>query len=191
VLRPGQDVRCLELGPVSPVARAVARWRHAIASRPAELRAAAEQLRRLVWLPVQPALGAVAQVIVAPDSSLAGFPLAALPGRAPHSYLLEDLAIGYVASGRQLVELAQHPAPAAGQGLLTLGGVDYQAEPRSAEPALASATGLPVEDRARDGFPLKNLETVDVLTLTFGPLHKRASSSTVAGSWFATLPSGS
>ena len=58
-------------------------------------------LGRLVWEPLRPHLDGARTVLVAPDGALVRFPFAALPGSRPGSYLVEDLAIGYVASGRQ------------------------------------------------------------------------------------------
>src|SRR5262249_50288688 len=68
-------------------------------------------------------------VLISPDGVLAQFPFAALPGSKPGSYLVEELSIGYVASGHQLVELARQAKPSRrkASGLLALGGIDYGA----------------------------------------------------------------
>ena len=65
------------------------------------LQTAAAELGRRVWEPLRPHLGDARTVLIAPDGGLSFFPFAALPGSRPGSYLIEDLAIGYVASGRR------------------------------------------------------------------------------------------
>ena len=66
---------------------------------------AAAELHRRLWKPLQPHLVDAKTVLIAPDGILNQFPFAALPGQRPGSYLLEDLAIGYVTSGRHAVEI--------------------------------------------------------------------------------------
>ena len=88
-------------------------------------------------------------VLVAPDGGQASW--AILPGRQPGSYLIEDVAIGYVTSGRQVVEIFSEPARNDGYGLLAVGGVDYAARPGTATTRLlaqADLPGLSAQDRA-------------------------------------------
>jgi CHAT domain-containing protein len=66
---------------------------------------------------------------------LTALPFAALPGSQPSSYLLEEVALGYVTSGRQLLELAISAGRPA-DGLLALGGLPYGAAPDVATLAL-------------------------------------------------------
>jgi hypothetical protein len=47
---------------------------------------------------------------VAPDGPLAFVPFAALPGSKPGTYLVEEVTLGYVTSGRHLLELAADSA---------------------------------------------------------------------------------
>ncbi len=49
-----------------------------------------------------------------------------LPGRQPGSYLIEDMAIGYVTSGRQVVEIFSEPARNDGMGSLPSGASTTQ-----------------------------------------------------------------
>jgi CHAT domain-containing protein len=64
-------------------------------------------------------------------------PFAALPGRKPGTYLIEELAIGYVTSGRHLLELDADKNAPRGQGLLTVGGLAYGKPPaQPAKPAV-------------------------------------------------------
>jgi CHAT domain-containing protein/tetratricopeptide (TPR) repeat protein len=136
VLRPGRPVALVQLGPVVPIDEAVVAWRRAPRARQADaLQAAAAVVGRSVWEPLKPHLVGVRTVLVAPDGALMAFPFAALPGSRPGSYLVEDLAIGYVASGRQAVEALANPQGPAGRGLLAVGDVDFQADPGRSSPS--------------------------------------------------------
>jgi CHAT domain-containing protein len=77
-----------------------------------------------VWEGLERHLAGARAVLLAPDGELAGLPFAALPGRKPGSFLLEDYSFGYLTSGRQLLEPADLTKGKAG-GLLTLGGADF------------------------------------------------------------------
>ena len=66
---------------------------------------------------------------MAPDGALMFFPFAALPGSKIGSYLIEDVAIGYVDSGRELAAPTAALRVNASAGLLAVGAVDFQAEP--------------------------------------------------------------
>ena len=116
VLRPGRPVALVPLGPVSPVTDAVRSWRGAVVAGRAEaLQAASAALGRRVWDPIRSHLEGARTVLVAPDGALMAFPFAALPGVRPSSYLIEDLAIGYVASGRRLIDVHTGPPGPAGR----------------------------------------------------------------------------
>src|SRR5581483_3678538 len=73
------------------------------------LEKAARTLREELWLPISKHLGDVKTVLISPDGVLAQVPFGALPGSKAGSHLLEELTIGYVASGHQLVEMARKP----------------------------------------------------------------------------------
>jgi CHAT domain-containing protein len=90
-------------------------------------------------------------VLVAPDGFLSKWSFAVQPGRKPGSYLIEDVAIGYVTSGRQVVEIFSDPVRNDGHGLLAIGGVDYTADPGTSTTRLLAQAGLPglsAQDRA-------------------------------------------
>ena len=107
------------------------------------------ELSASFWERLRPFVTGARTVLVAPDRS--NMSLAVLPGRQPGSYLIEDVAIGYVTSGRQVVEIFSEPARNDGHGLLAVGGVDYTAEPGASTTRLlaqADLPGLSAEDRA-------------------------------------------
>jgi CHAT domain-containing protein/Tfp pilus assembly protein PilF len=136
VVRRGKPVALVPLGAARPIEEAVIAWRRALKEHNAGARdAAAVELGRRVWEPLRPQLGDARTVLVAPDGRLSAFPFAALPGRKPGSYLVEDLAIGYVASGRQAVEALTRPQGPVGSGLLAAGNIDFQADPGQSGPS--------------------------------------------------------
>jgi tetratricopeptide (TPR) repeat protein len=102
VQRQGRPVALIPLGAIQPIDAAVLAWRRALGAHHSQtLGAAAAELHRRVWEPLRPHLAGARTVLIAPDGALVGLPFAALPGSRPGSYLVEDLAIGYVSSGRQ------------------------------------------------------------------------------------------
>jgi tetratricopeptide (TPR) repeat protein/CHAT domain-containing protein len=141
VLRPDRPLVQRDLGPVSPVAEAVERWRSEIVEdRPAggeRLGEAAAVVRRLVWEPLAQDLAGARAVLVSPDGALARAPLPALPGSAPGTYLLEEVTLAVVPTPQALVAV-RPPVTTARPGLssmLLIGGVDFGAFPGLAVPA--------------------------------------------------------
>ncbi len=134
VLRRGGKPVLVQLGPVAPIATAVQGWRQPIMAIPPSPpdQKAAEQLVKLLWQPLRQHLGDARTVLIAPDGVLCGLPFAALPGSKPGSFLLEEVAIGYLTSGKHLLEAADPRLPA--EGLLALGGLDF-GKPDPARPA--------------------------------------------------------
>jgi len=164
VLRRGQVPVLVSLGASRPISQAVHAWRQALFARtPEPMQAAAMELSRRVWEPLKPHLEGAATVLVAPDGALSYFPIAALPGHRPGTYLLDDLAIGYVSSAHRLVETLAAPAEtkpespeADAAGLLAIGGIDYQADPGGAAPT--------------ESAPISRMLVANSQRAAFGPL---------------------
>jgi CHAT domain-containing protein len=161
VLVRGHSPVCVRLGPSAPVEKAVNAWRRA-AARGQDPGATGAELARLVWRPLRPHLPGARVVLIAPDGVLCGLPFAALPGQKPDSYLVEEVAIGYVTSGRHLLELAAAGKRRPGRGLLAVGGLAYgQAPAKPARPKSPRYRDLPgtrlevkhVERTFRRAFP--------------------------------------
>jgi len=161
VLRRGQAPVLVPLGASRLIDQAVLAWRQAlVAGTPESMRAAARELQRRLWEPLKPHLEGATTVLVSPDGLLTLFPLAALPGRRPGTYLVEDLAIGYVSSAHRLVETLAAPSEAKRKspeadaaGLLAIGGIDYQADPGGAAPTESAPTpGVLLAESQRAGF---------------------------------------
>jgi CHAT domain-containing protein len=125
VVRAGRPVVRVELGPVEPVAAALAEWNPA-APPTAKGGTAASKLRGLVWQPLAAALAGAGPVLLSPDGVTARIPFPALPGTKPGTFLIEDVTLAAVAVPRALPELLARPAPA-GTGLLLVGDVDFNA----------------------------------------------------------------
>jgi CHAT domain-containing protein len=136
VVRPAKEVVCVDLGPLQPLADAIDEWLRQ--ARQGEVSpAAGGRLRDLLWQPLVPHLDGVRTVGVCPDGKLCLFPLAALPGSKPDTFLLEDLAVGIVPVPQLLT--AAGTAPLGPADLLLLGDIDYAAEPGSALAELVPA----------------------------------------------------
>ncbi len=140
VLRKGRATALVELGPAPAITQAVSNWRTALNTNPSAVDAAGRELARLVWEPLRPHIDDVNTILAAPDGALTGFPLGALPGQKPGTYLIEEKAIGYVSSGRALARLlSEQVAPTSSgrqpSGLLAAGAIDYAGDPGKAAPA--------------------------------------------------------
>jgi CHAT domain-containing protein/tetratricopeptide (TPR) repeat protein len=127
VIRPDREVRLIALGPVAPVAAAIAVWRTGLGSGE-EASAAGQQLRKMIWAPIQAELEDVTpdEILVSPDGVLGQVPLGALPGRAPGTYLLEDWPIATLPAPQMLLDLqASDSRPRPDGNVLLLGNVNY------------------------------------------------------------------
>jgi tetratricopeptide (TPR) repeat protein len=135
----GPDVVLVPLGNAADIDAAIAAWRRA-AYRPGPRLAidqASAQLAAKVWNPVAAKLGDRRQVYLSPDGELAFVSFAALPGRRPETFLLEDYDLAYVATGRDLVRAGE-----SGEAdPLVVGCPDYgEAVAPTSVPATAPAT---------------------------------------------------
>ena len=160
VVRPGRPVVRIELGATDRLAATVEAW---LATEGGEA-AIGARLRRMLWEPLAEAVGDVDTVLVAPDGALGRLPWGALPGREPGSFLVEDMAFAVVPVPQLLPGLLGVARASPAPSLLTLGDVDYDAEPGRAdaggrEAARAGAlggwdplgnTGLEIEGIAAD-----------------------------------------
>jgi CHAT domain-containing protein len=136
-------------------------WREGLAARaPGPMQTAALKLSHLVWAPLKPHVEGATSVLVAPDGPVTTFPLAALPGRRPGTYLVEDLAIDYLSSAHRLVAPPATPAKGKAKGpqakldgLLGIGGIDYLADPGGVAPTESLPTqSVVVADSQRAAF---------------------------------------
>jgi len=131
---------------------AVRTWRQALQDRRSDaVKQAAAMLGQQVWVPLRTHLADAHTVLIAADGLLLFYPFAALPGTKPGSYLIEDVALGYVASGRSAIEALADPQGPPGRGLLAIGDVDFQAEPGQSAPSIRGVLASPLVAH-RGGF---------------------------------------
>ena len=155
VVRGSGDVVCIDLGQSQPINTSVEAWRATFGGsgdvRGATARsprspqpAAGMALRTLVWNKIEPHLGNAKTVVISPAGSLARVSFAALPGKEPGTYLLEERAIAYAAAPQLLPELTRRATripPGGGPSMLLIGDVDFGAEPGlPADPAASRST---------------------------------------------------
>lgn len=127
---PEKVPRLIPLGAASEIDRAVFNWQRAIYEglvrtegvSMASYRSASQPLRQLVWDPVATQLGAAERIFVVPDGRLHLVNLAALP-LGDSDFLVDRFSFHYLSSERDLVP---NPSDVEGEGLLALGGADYQ-----------------------------------------------------------------
>jgi CHAT domain-containing protein/tetratricopeptide (TPR) repeat protein len=149
VVRPGRPITLADLGAVQPMAAAVGQWRAALTGEAAapgpEQPDPGAELRRLFWQPLEPLLDGARAILISPDGPLAHFPLAALPGSRPDTYLIEELPVAVVPVSALLPQLlaggkARTKDPQR-SSLLLVGDVDFgpEAEPTPPIPAAPDA----------------------------------------------------
>ena len=146
VVRPDRPIVRVDLGPAAAITTAVDRWRAAfVDDRPAPRISSADpavELHRLVWQPLERSLQGARAVLVSPDGALARFPLAALPGRSPGSFLIEELPIALVPVPQLLAASARaSDRPGSPPSLLLVGDIDFCGLPRTPGPAGAGLAG--------------------------------------------------
>ena len=132
VVRPGKPVERVELGSGKPIRQAIDRWRRSFGAKTADDDPGTE-LRKLLWQPLEKYIDGVKTVLISPNSTLAPLPWAALPGKEPGTYLIDDMAIALVPIPSLLPELmagdAADASTANKPSLLLVGDVDFGADP--------------------------------------------------------------
>ncbi|MDA1054598.1 MAG: CHAT domain-containing protein [Planctomycetota bacterium] len=122
IVRRGHPVDVVQLGSASLIEEAVNRWRKAMTSgRGADVVSAGQEVRKLVWLPLQAELSGIKTVLVSPDGVLNYLSFGALPGSRPDSWLLEEFGIARVNSAGDVVRIGRHDHPGTESGLLVIG----------------------------------------------------------------------
>ncbi len=130
LVRAGEDVRAIDLGDVALLNVLVQTWRQDLETGQSSAGVdAARQLRQLIWEPLEEHLTGITTVYVSPDGLLGQFPIAALPGKQPGSYLLEELSIVMLPFPQGLPAMAStaaSPNESTDARFCLVGGVDYE-----------------------------------------------------------------
>ena len=162
VVRPGQPVRRIELGPAGPIDEEIAALRARLHLASGTLDDVAGRLARLAWKPLVPYLASAQTVLIAPDADMCFVPWGALPDLdKPATYLLRRFAFGVIGSVRELIALKNATNEPVRTGLLAVGGVDYEAAGKS--PVRENKNAPVLANRSRS-------VAVDRAALTFGQL---------------------
>jgi CHAT domain-containing protein/tetratricopeptide (TPR) repeat protein len=153
VVRPGRAVQLFELGPAEAIGNDVDLWRASFGTSDEGLQAGAE-LRHAIWDPLLQALHGTSLVLVSPDGPLGRLPLAALPGAAPESYLLEDHRLAMVAVPQLIPALENDPhREHLEKALLVMAPVDFGPLPDELATPVAAETGpIAREGQSVDSF---------------------------------------
>ncbi len=114
----------VDLGPADAIDLAVTRYRRRVADPRASASVAGragEELRALLWDPVERVLGGRDRVWVVPDGTLSAVPFGALP-RAGGRFLVEDFEFSSLDSGMDVVQRRRRSDAT---GSLVVGGIAY------------------------------------------------------------------
>ncbi len=123
VVRPSGDVRYFSLGKAADLEPLAARFREALEKDDEKAwKEAGATLREKVEKPLAAALEGTKTLYLSPDGVLATIPWGLLPDG--DGFLIERLPIVSVGGGAWMV-MASRTKPGAGDGLLALGGIDY------------------------------------------------------------------
>lgn len=150
VVRADRPIERIELGPVAPIAGAIAAWRKDYGLHDAAASdGPAQELRGLVWDKLDASLTGEKTILFSPDGATARFPWPALPGKQPGTYLIEDVAIAVVPIPRLLPELlAAKPSPAASAAPSDHGSSTHES---TVQPPVKSTVQPPVEAASGGG----------------------------------------
>ena len=156
------SVKMLDLGSMKPVEDAIGTWRRAVQSNRSDRRSrqfnyqrmgeAGKRLRQLIWQPLESHLQGAKTIIVSPDGALGRFPMVALPGKDPGSYLVEEYPIALIPVPRLLPDMLQTSPEkmSRNQRGLLIGGIDYGTKRQISDGARKQVVG---SERKQLNFP--------------------------------------
>lgn len=158
----------VDLGPAEDIAEAVDTWRLDHGNSEAAL-AAGKLLREKIWLPLEKRVQSAKLILTSRDGALSRFPLAALPGRKPGTYLIEEHAIAEIPTPRALPDLLKkkaRPERLAGN-ILLLGDVDYDQSTSEDKPTrpFSDFRSLPVRGDKPAAWPKLSGSRSEILTI--------------------------
>ena len=126
VQREGEPV-VISLGSASEASKAIDTWRESFGMS-AQAKAAGLQLRQQLWEPVLKQIGSVQTILVSTDGVLGRLPFAALPGREPGRYLIEDHRLAFIPVPQMLPAMVSDvDQKDTLLSMMLMGDVDYDA----------------------------------------------------------------
>jgi CHAT domain-containing protein/Tfp pilus assembly protein PilF len=174
VSRKGKPTARIDLGPAERTALAALRWRRLITAGKAASAAGAE-VKGLIWSPLEKHLAGATTVLISPDGPLAALPFAALPGKKPGTYLIEDVALAVVPVPAMLPEMLKpvDKAKRLKPSLLVVGDVDYDKAGAMARADKAGDRGAPLGVRRDWGKLPGTSAEVAAVSRSFTKLFKK------------------
>lgn len=132
MIRPSGESTMIDLGSAIELNKQINLWlvTHGSAT---EGQAAGVAIRQQVWEPLEKHLADAKFILVSPDGALGRLPLAALPGKQPGSYLIEEHPMALIPVPQLLPDLMQEQPSTAQYQLLALGDIDYDNAPTPAK----------------------------------------------------------
>jgi CHAT domain-containing protein/Tfp pilus assembly protein PilF len=126
VSRKGKPTARIELGPAARVGEAARQWRTLLVRGKPGTTASA-RVKRRIWSPLEKHLAGAKTVLISPDGPLAALPFAALPGKKPGTYLIEDVALVVVPVPQLIPEMLKpvDKTKRLKPSLLVVGDVNY------------------------------------------------------------------
>jgi CHAT domain-containing protein len=210
VIRRDRPVVRVDLGPMGLIEANIDGWRKVAAEGVDPLAGNARNMTlqfatRIwyqVWSPLKPYLGGIHSVLVSPDGPLCRFPIAALPGTAASSYLIEEMGVATIPVPWKLA--SGTPLPTSAGRLLLVGDIDFGADPGPTNSERESGPGALAQRRVgQKVFPplrgtLREVEAIqarflathpggEVRLLRGGDATERAFLSSLTGSRFVHL----
>lgn len=146
VLRADGRISVVDLGPAERLHAAIHRLREALVRRAASWQRASQELHRLAFKPLLPALGSVRRLSLSTDGQLSLVPFAAL--HDGQRFLADTFHLNYRTSGKDLLPRSENSLPA--HSAVILADPDFDGAPAAStsETTLASAE----RSLALDGF---------------------------------------
>jgi CHAT domain-containing protein/Tfp pilus assembly protein PilF len=176
VVRSDRPIARIDLGPLAPITWAIDDWQRLLISGKTAPAAGdrARTLRSLIWAPLESHLEGIASVLVSPDGPVGLVPLAALPGKKPGSYLIEELSIAVVPVPRVLDSPATSGAPSQGSAasperaasLLLAGDINYGGDAgKGGEPAMVRSAAVDSRAGFFSDFPHLDATREEILAV--------------------------
>ena len=136
VIQPSEPIFLLDLGPVAPIEKVLNSWNRQLRGMPPlgqDQVSSGSKLRDLIWRPLEDYAKSAKLILVSPEAIISRIPFAALPGNTRNTFLIEETEtpIVTVPIPRLLTEILRQRGAekVMAGGLLTVGGVDFDATP--------------------------------------------------------------
>lgn len=142
VLDPLGKVSYADLGESAPIDHAIGQFRTALADPTLDARSPGRDLDERVMQPIRRLLGSTRHVLIAPDGELNLMPFAALVDPRGR-YLIDDFAVSYLSSGRDLLRGSPEPARSAP---LVVANPDFGPLSTAPVPARAKSAAFDLRD---------------------------------------------